>query len=701
MNNGSYDMPARDRGGQDRQHAAHEGGGRAGRGAPRPPGLNPNIGVPNNINVDYNSHANMAVGNVYEQGARRQLNTKCKDVDCNQPIAWRNLDSSGSIIGYNGNQGRNSNFHHNQEDREIQMKLLDILSETGLQQNELAVLGSMPLAFSTLPPVSSSSGSIHGMPNSTGMEAPQQRSVSWLCAQFDAERDKREWLFYNRAKTAARIPSLYCEEHAICPAFRCTEGKGQYVDPSHTDQKCYKFLRHEFCSKHLCQVEGCELLCDQFKKDQIGNFCPKHKCNYMGCANQAQARLGYCAKHKCQSASCTKLATTGYKICKKHRAIDDKDYAECGIEIYDREPYLSYCKAHGTCAENACSKLRIKATIHCRKHACLELGCHNPSPDKLKYCNKHRCMMDDCTSPKGWKQDGKTREDYCSNHLCRETPCSMGVPSMHLFCEYHECIFEACISVAAKDGHCVEHLKIDTTKRAKAAVHRETQQWAKTFQGNNGHVANGMYYAQPAPGPMVSPFSPAFSHHPFGTRSISTRHSMSSRSGSPPDHDYNRGRDRGKEYYDQDHGRRGSRRPGRGSAVHTPTSSDGVPSQYGDDSDDSPVRKAQRHPQQQRQQQQPQQQQQRPSAAHAATAALQQNRPQQPPVVNRPASQAAMRVNGNGNGNNGGGGNGTDFVFLGKAATPPNSGNAGHKPPIILQHQPVYHEEDDYDNWVQ
>lgn len=70
--------------------------------------------------------------------------------------------------------------------------------------------------------------------------------------------------------------------------------------------------------------------------------------------------------------------------------------------------------------------------------------------------------MDCCISPKGWKEDAKTREDFCFARtfettsyspplhvtlltdylslldLCRDSDCSAGVPDMHLFCEYRE-----------------------------------------------------------------------------------------------------------------------------------------------------------------------------------------------------------------------------------------------------------------------
>ncbi|CAK7225694.1 hypothetical protein SBRCBS47491_005976 [Sporothrix bragantina] len=736
MNGGPYDMPSRGRGGPEAQQVTRDGAGKAGRGAARTPGAN--NGVP------YGNNTNNMGGNVYDQNRGRHPGipperTKCRDSNCDRRIAWRNVDMNGNIFGHvqssnSNNMGQPLPFHHNQEEREIQMKLLDILNETGLHQEDIVLLGSKPLAFGTLPTVSSSNGAIRGVPSNTGMEAPQQRSIAWLCAQFDAERDKREWLFHNRSSQVNRVPSAHCEEHtcrffftkelchfkkpsydtvcnkhAICPAFRCREGKGQFLDPSHSNKDSCQFQRHEFCSNHLCQVTGCELLCDETTLGQMGNYCPKHKCHYAGCVKVAQDHLGYCAKHKCQSEhGCRRIAAAGYKLCKNHlecsqqgctrprfivpkgRTIDDKDHTECGIGVYDREPYLAYCEEHGVCADKTCSKLRIKTTVHCRKHACLERGCRNPCPEKLKYCNLHRCEMESCMSPKGWKQDNKTREAFCFNH---------------------ECDFEGCVAIVAEYGACIEHLKIRHTKQAKATVHREAQQMAKTFQaarGAGGHGNAGMFYTQPPASPMYNPFNSTYYHSPA--------HSLSSRSASPPewqdhDQDHSRSRDRargrGRDHHDRGHGHNGRKGSRQDSGVHTPTSSDGGRSRYhGEDSDMSPSRVPQ----------------QRKSAPAQATTQVQRNgvaqqaqqqqaRPQQPPAVVKSTPQGMNRPVGNGIGNgishgknnNTAEGNALNYVFLGKTVPANNNMNAGHNPPIILQDQPMY-QNDEYsdgeDNWV-
>ncbi|CAK7227644.1 hypothetical protein SCUCBS95973_006613 [Sporothrix curviconia] len=698
-------MPVRGRDSPERQHGANDAG-RAGRNTARAPGAN--SGVPHG-NSSSNSNSNMMGGNLYGQGVGRNSGippdrTKCKDVNCDKRIAWRNVDANGNIIGSShsnnssssGGMGQLLPFHHNHEEREIQMKLLDILSETGLSQEDIDVLGSKPLAFSSLPAVSSSTGAIRGVPSNTGMEAPQQRSVAWLCAQFDADRDRREWAFHNRSPHVARIPSAHCEEQ-FC----------------HFKKPIYDTV----CNKHLCQVAGCELLCDMTESNQKSNYCPKHKCHYKGCAKMAQDHVGYCDKHKCQSEhGCNRIAMSSYKLCKNHlkcsqqgctrprfivpkgRTIDDKDYAECGIGVYDREPYLAYCEEHGVCADKSCSKLRIKTTVHCRKHACLERGCRNPCPEKLKYCNLHRCGMEACMSPKGWKQDDRTREEFCLNP---------GVPDMHLYCQQHECDFEGCVAIMAEHGVCIEHLKIQHMKHAKASVHREAQQMAKAFQVNSGTGANGnagMFYAHPSHSPPYSPFNNPYYHSPT--------HSMSSRSRSPPDwkdYDYdrdrNRARGRGRDYHGRDHGHHG-RRGSRQDSVHTPTSSDGGRSRYYDeDSDVSPVLR-----QKQQQQQQPHQRKTAPAQATAQTQhsgaaqkTQQQARPQQPAVVINPAPQGTNKPVGSGNRNNNAGGSAPNFVLLGKTAPVNKNVNGGQNPPIILQNQPMY-QDDDYsdeeDNWV-
>ena len=201
MNSGMSGRRVRkSRDGWDHQQSDHEGASRAGRSSSR---VSSTVnGIPQNVN-DGRSFVGVPV---YDHGGGRSTGISpeyvCQDGNCDKPIIWRNTNDN--------RMDRPVSFRPNHEEREIQMKLLDILSETGLCYEDIGILGSKPLAFDTLTSVPSSIDAVQGVPSNTGME--QQRSVAWICAKFDTEREEREWLFNNRNPKAARIPSKYCEE---------------------------------------------------------------------------------------------------------------------------------------------------------------------------------------------------------------------------------------------------------------------------------------------------------------------------------------------------------------------------------------------------------------------------------------------------------------------------------------------------------
>jgi hypothetical protein len=96
------------------------------------------------------------------------------------------------------------------------MKLFDILEATGLPQADISVLGSRPAPFASLPP-----GAASSMPQqsttATWQATPLQGTVAWMCARFDAERDRREWFFRERKSHLPRVASEYCEERSFFP----------------------------------------------------------------------------------------------------------------------------------------------------------------------------------------------------------------------------------------------------------------------------------------------------------------------------------------------------------------------------------------------------------------------------------------------------------------------------------------------------
>ncbi|KIH94503.1 hypothetical protein SPBR_05587 [Sporothrix brasiliensis 5110] len=524
---------------------ANEDGGRASRVGVRPPGAN-----------DSSQHDYHGTKQRTSQGISSSNRHECRDKDCRKPVAWRNVDNIGGIApeinGHNASNHNSGNmgsalvpFHANQEAREVQMKLYDILSATGLPQGDLPVLGNRPLAFATLQPGPTSS--------STPQQSPLQGSVAWMCAQFSIERDRREWYYRQRRSHLPLIFSDFCEDHAFCPAFRCHEVKGQVADLTHSEKNASKFLRHEFCPKHKCEVDKCELLCDETKPNSLGKFCPKHKCYYTGCVKQAQDGRGYCGEHGCRSTNCQKIAVVGYMLCKKHlecaerscvrprfvvptdRVLDPKDVAECSIERYDRDHYLTYylayCKDHGICADKSCSNFRISSSVHCRKHACLEFGCRKPCRSGLKYCEAH-------------------------------------------FKDKHKKQTKAAVRRDTED--------------TKIAVQRETQQWASTFgvSVGVGSGAGSLYGDQPTRRPLR--------YFPISNLSMSNRSAGSRLGGSPPrrwhgDHDFDDGWG-DEQDYDGDRFRpEGRRHRDEGSKgnfhMHTPSSSDAGRSRYHDNND--------------------------------------------------------------------------------------------------------------------
>lgn len=215
MSSGAYDMP---------RARPNDEGGRASRATNRMSGGGNSNG--NNNNVNGSSQDYYATGQQQQQQHQQQQqqqrtseghsrsspagHIKCKDKECRNYVTWRNIDNIGGIMPemMNGNHSSNSVnntgalilFYANQEAREVQMKLLDIVSATGLAQADIPTLGARPPSFAMLPPV--------GAP-----QQPLHSSAAWTCAQYDAERDRREWFFRQRKPHLPYWRSEYCEEH--------------------------------------------------------------------------------------------------------------------------------------------------------------------------------------------------------------------------------------------------------------------------------------------------------------------------------------------------------------------------------------------------------------------------------------------------------------------------------------------------------
>lgn len=67
---------------------------------------------------------------------------------------------------------------------------------------------------------------------------------------------------------------------------------------------------------------------------------------------------------------------------------NQKDKLDCGIEYYDRKPYLLYCGKHAICADPNCKLLRKKPAVYCFKHVCNETGCALGTTEERKFCEK-------------------------------------------------------------------------------------------------------------------------------------------------------------------------------------------------------------------------------------------------------------------------------------------------------------------------
>lgn len=160
--------------------------------------------------------------------------SRCIDKRCGMPIAWRNAEDvsvamhmHSSIdqgvndyanVNNNVNTNANKNCslgprHANQDARDTQMMLMDILSQTGLPLADLGaatqleggiVPGFNQLAVDTV--------GHHGMAQGMmGGGLPHQSTRAWEVARSAVENDRREFFYYNRALTANVILSPHCE----------------------------------------------------------------------------------------------------------------------------------------------------------------------------------------------------------------------------------------------------------------------------------------------------------------------------------------------------------------------------------------------------------------------------------------------------------------------------------------------------------
>lgn len=319
--------------------------------------------------------------------------------------------------------------------------------------------------------------------------------------------------FYSIGGCAFKKPDfdVFCNNHAVCPA--CPSGhyqcKWQYLDPQHADSNYCQFLRHEYCSDHICSEPNCEMIRDVLSPDKYSRFCIRHRCYYKDCDEQSVGKGGHCAEHKCQFQNCARLSANGFALCKKHvecgqsgcsnprgvlqegrNGATDMDRIDGTVQVYDKKLYLLFCPEHGMCAENACHGLRLKDAAHCRVHACAERGCLRSHKDQSAYCEAHRCKTANCHSARAWKEGLLAREDFCSAHLCRDGDCSKGVEDLHrLYCEEHECSNPGCVSQLSGDGLCHEHAILENTETVKEASKAESQDWIRLLHRIDYNIA--------------------------------------------------------------------------------------------------------------------------------------------------------------------------------------------------------------------
>ncbi len=217
---------------RESQARRDQGDGRARRDGQR---LNTNTGI--DYGVDGNIYDQLVPG-VYDRpdrvsGSRDRtsrnfavversavLRQKCQDPDCHALVAWRAPDDVGVGGRRSSTGGGTASMYRNQDERDIQMMLLDILSATGLPPVDLASgdLGSTLPAFSSLRSMGAQdavSVPIHGIAGlgaGNGPELPQQRTRAWECARFAVERGRREWTYSSRLdQQRFVIASSYCE----------------------------------------------------------------------------------------------------------------------------------------------------------------------------------------------------------------------------------------------------------------------------------------------------------------------------------------------------------------------------------------------------------------------------------------------------------------------------------------------------------
>ncbi|EPE05320.1 hypothetical protein F503_03925 [Ophiostoma piceae UAMH 11346] len=481
---------------------------------------------------------------------------RCKDGKCDFPIAWRNAEdffvggrgainsTNGINAGSAGNAGLNASgslgpMYANQDERDYQMKLMDILHLTGLPLPDLAAStgfnGGIVPSFDYLPAVSARADSMGGTDPSgrggistriTGAELPRQRTRAWECARFAVESDRREFYFHNRVVAQNVVFSDYCKihtcryffsreqcmqkkiqfdavcnTHTTCPVQNCPTAKTQIIDLQQSNGRVITWLRDEFCKTHGCAVDDCGYRCDKTEDGDDLRFCPA----------PASSKASPAADTVPSSQACQKMAQAGFELCKKHiecaqdkcpkpRSVLNianipiqKDSAMCGIEYYKRKAYLLYCSDHAYCAERSCSLLRKKPAVFCFKHVCNETGCGLATTEELKFCNKH---------------------------LCRESDCSQGVGEDHLYCINHECEAAGCTSKDTGGNFCFNHAHVRSQKKGELDAHAKTERLARVLQPSR---ALPDYQSYHYPG---HPFTSIGSV--YGEGSVSSRSSKSS-----------------------------------------------------------------------------------------------------------------------------------------------------------------------------
>ncbi|ORY60039.1 uncharacterized protein BCR38DRAFT_488232 [Pseudomassariella vexata] len=242
--------------------------------------------------------------------------------------------------------------------------------------------------------------------------------------------------FFKTGCDLKKMPhDVVCYLHIKCRIIDCTNGRLQYLD-DHDPSETPQYQRESYCADHKFPMPQCPEPKARTNQGQFYAFCTKHKwfldtCRYEGCVQRSLEGRDFCPKHKCANSECPIIVVPQSAFCVQHGKCMWPGCNGTKPNEAHNGGYSDFCRIHLTCNTQLCNEVKIKGSLHCVKHTCLERDCEE-STGSHQFCDNHRCEYQKCEHAKAWLSRGR-KNNLCALHNYRSKNCQLPVSEMELY----------------------------------------------------------------------------------------------------------------------------------------------------------------------------------------------------------------------------------------------------------------------------